>query len=490
MSVSDCACFKSLPIFRRADADEPNRDNRLVDHMTSPPIPLTSPGLIVLTRKRVRTTIPGLSYVFLFGLLCSAAVVWSQDNLSRSTSTTSSPNPATQPNPPAFESRHFKVSLAPAEGVNSPQALEESEGEHEALSSPEEESPAMGPSIQKSEGQVGEKRGEMVIAPIPLSNPAIGSGLILGLGYIFPLDKQDERSPPSMIAGAAMFASSGSWALGAATKLYFKEDRYRLTAVYGRGEIDYSFYGIGDAAGRLGISIPIHQGGRALLIEPLFHLKWNLFLGPRYQWRSLGIQLSGENLPPDFEFTPKELNAKTAALGFHLQQDRRNSQFYPDRGRLVDVIGDVFHEGIGSDLNYQSYNFALNTYSHIEAKQVLAFRAYGCAVTGDVPFYDLCFVGAHNDIRGYQSGRYQDRRLLATQLEYRLELPKRIGLVGFFGVAEVAPTVGKFNAENMLPAGGVGLRYMVARKNHLNLRFDYGIGKDGGGFYMGLGEAF
>jgi hypothetical protein len=428
------------------------------------------------------------SLIVLFGLLFSAHVVWPQSNVARPTSDTSSPNSAGRSK--ASKSRHLKLDLGPAEGVNLPQALEESQVEHEVLYSTVEGKSSAMPRGQKPEDQAGQGRGEMVIAPIPLSNPAIGSGLILGLGYIFPLNKEDERSPPSIIGGAGMYASSGSWALGAVAKLYFKEDRYRLTAVYGRGEIDYSFYGIGDAAGRLGVSVPIHQGGRALLVEPLFHLKWNLFLGPRYQWRSLGVQLSGENLPPDFEFTPKELNAKTAALGFHLQQDRRNSQFYPDRGRLVDVIGDVFHEGIGSDLNYQSYNFGLNTYSHIGAKQVLAYRAYGCAVTGDVPFYDLCFVGAHNDIRGYQSGRYQDRRLLATQLEYRLELPKRVGLVGFFGVAEVAPTIGKFNAENMLPAGGIGLRYMVARKNHLNLRFDYGIGKDGGGFYMGLGEAF
>jgi hypothetical protein len=474
MSVRDCGDFKSLAIFKRIDPNEPK---------------LTSIGLLALMRASAQGTRPALAHVVLFGLLLCAASVWSQDSRNSSVSAISSSNPASQSKPSVSKSHHLKLGLAPAEGTNLPQALEESQGEREALSSSvEETSPAVVSSVQKPTDD--QERGEIVIAPIPLSNPAIGTGFILGLGYIFPLNKKDERSPPSMIGGAGMYASSGSWALGAVTKLYFKEDRYRLTAAYGRGEIDYSFYGIGDAAGRLGVSVPIHQGGRALLIEPLFHLKWNLFLGPRYQWRSLGVQLSGENLPPDFEFTPKELDAKTAALGFHLQQDRRNSQFYPDRGSLIDVVGDFFHQGIGSDLNYQSYNFALNTYSHIGAKQVLAFRGYGCAVTGDVPFYDLCFVGAHNDIRGYQSGRYQDRRLLATQLEYRLELPRRIGLVGFFGVAEVAPTIGQFNAENMLPAGGVGLRFMVARKSHLNLRFDYGVGKDGGGLYMGLGEAF
>src|SRR6478672_6355672 len=39
-----------------------------------------------------------------------------------------------------------------------------------------------------------ERRGEIVIAPIPISSPAIGSGLLLGFGYVFPLNKDDKVS--------------------------------------------------------------------------------------------------------------------------------------------------------------------------------------------------------------------------------------------------------------------------------------------------------
>ncbi len=362
--------------------------------------------------------------VLMVGLLFSAAMVQAQDNSNSNSTSPQSSDPAKQSTDATPKAHHLGLNLAPAEAVNSAQALEESQGDQEVLSSPEEEESIVVSPGQKPTDAVSQKRGEMVIAPIPLSNPAIGTGLILGLGYIFPLNTNDKLSPPSTIGGAGMYASSGSWALGAVAKFYLKEDRYRLTAGYGRGEVNYRLYGIGNAAGGLGIYVPIHQGGRALLIEPLVRLKWRIFAGPRYQWRSLGVRFTGENLPPDFEITPKELNAKTAALGFHVQQDRRNSQFYPDRGTLAEVVGDFFSEGIGSDLNYQSYSFALNKYSPLAAKQTLAFRAYGCVVTGDAPFYDLCFVGAHNDIRGYQSGRYQDRRLLATQLEYRLSYRK------------------------------------------------------------------
>jgi hypothetical protein len=396
---------------------------------------------------------------------------------------------AKQTENPHFKSLHIHFNLSPAESVDVPQALDVSQSEHEASSSPELEK-AEGCSASKPENAAEKRGGEVVIAPIPLSNPAIGSGIILGLGYVFPLSKHDRVSPPSTIGGAGMYASSGSWAVGGLGKLFLREDRYRLTLAYGRGEVNYKLFGVGNIAGAAGISVPIHQGGGALFVEPLVHLKWKLFVGPRYQWRSLGVTLEGENLPPHINITPKEFNSKTAALGFHAQQDRLDSQFYPKHGTLSEVVGDFFHQGLGSDLNYESYWFAFNNFSTLSPKQVIAFRVYGCIVAGDVPFYDLCLMGAHNDLRGYEAGRYRDRLMLSTQVEYRLELPKRFGLAAFFGVGEVAPTIGSFDAANLLPAGGAGLRFLVAKKNHINLRFDYGIGKDGGGFYMGVAEAF
>jgi hypothetical protein len=40
------------------------------------------------------------------------------------------------------------------------------------------------------------RRGSFVVAPLPISSPAIGSGLVPVLGYIFPLSKNDKISPP------------------------------------------------------------------------------------------------------------------------------------------------------------------------------------------------------------------------------------------------------------------------------------------------------
>src|ERR1044072_8397940 len=47
-----------------------------------------------------------------------------------------------------------------------------------------------------------EKRGSLVIAPIPISSPAFGSGLLLITGYVFKVGPNDKESPPSFLGGA------------------------------------------------------------------------------------------------------------------------------------------------------------------------------------------------------------------------------------------------------------------------------------------------
>jgi hypothetical protein len=93
-------------------------------------------------------------------------------------------------------------------------------------------------------------------------------------------------------------------------------------------------------------------------------------------------------------------------------------------------------------------------------------------------------------LRGYTAGRYLDRYMLGTQLEYRLVLPWRLGLVAFGGVGEVAPGVDKFRANDFLPAGGTGIRFLLSKKYHVNLRTDFAWGKDNFTWSMGVGEAF
>ena len=120
----------------------------------------------------------------------------------------------------------------------------------------------------------------------------------------------------------------------------------------------------------------------------------------------------------------------------------------------------------------------------------------GCLATGDhVPIYDLCLFGTSSDLRGYTAGRYQDRRMFATQAEYRLNMPpkkilERVGFVFFGGFGGVGSKFSDIGWSDLLPAAGGGLRFRLTNKDRVNFRVDYGIGKGGHTFSMGIGEAF
>jgi outer membrane protein assembly factor BamA len=123
---------------------------------------------------------------------------------------------------------------------------------------------------------------------------------------------------------------------------------------------------------------------------------------------------------------------------------------------------------------------------------VLAYDLFGCATSGQPPFYGNCVYGTSNELRGYTAGKYFDRYMFTAQVEYRLTLPHGIGLAGFTGVGEVVPGTSQilFRNNHFLPDVGAGPRYELSKKYHVNLRADFARGRDSWTWAMGVGEAF
>jgi hypothetical protein len=96
-------------------------------------------------------------------------------------------------------------------------------------------------------------------------------------------------------------------------------------------------------------------------------------------------------------------------------------------------------------------------------------------------------------MRGFYTGRYRDKNMLAFQTEHRwlpFKFSKRIGGTVFAAAAVVAPQVNEFSWKHIRPSGGVGLRYLLFPKKDIFLRLDVGFTKEGPGFYLFTGEAF
>lgn len=353
------------------------------------------------------------------------------------------------------------------------------------------------------------KRGEWLFAPIPISSPAIGAGLTWAVGYIFPFTKGDKVSPPSMIGIGGLFTNNGSKAIAIGGKLYLKEDKYRLTVGIGHAGINADVFGVGKNAGDSGIFLPLNAKGNGFIVEGLFRLAKGIYLGPRVQYRNLALSLNREEANiPDLDNPPERVEdivaairdslfrQKTVAMGPRFQWDTRDNTLYPTRGVFLDVGADFFGTAIGSKFTYQYYKVAFNKYSTLAERQVLGFRAMGCAAAGSrIPIYDLCLFGTSSDLRGYAAGRYQDRRMFATQAEYRLGLPGqgilgRFGVVGFGGFGGVGRKYSDIGFSDLLPAGGGGIRFRLTKNNPINFRVDYAFGRVGNTLTIGVGEAF
>jgi outer membrane protein assembly factor BamA len=292
---------------------------------------------------------------------------------------------------------------------------------------------------------------------------------------------------------AGIVTNNGSRGFGAYADLYMKEKTYRVTAVYVRGNLNYDLYGVGLAAGNAGQKLPLEQSGQVFRSEVSRRVGWDVFLGLRFWTGSSNIAIRSASSTQSEPQPPPDIGLDTTlrSLGVRLNRETAPNRFYPTSGMLLDFTSDLFSQALGSKYTFQAYRFTFNKYGSLSKNQVLAYNLFVCGTGGQPPFYGNCIYGANNELRGYTAGRYLDRYMFATQLEYRLSLPKRFGIVGFGGVGEVVPGGSQvLRINKFLPAGGGGLRFQLSKAYRVNLRADFARGKDTWTWSMGVGEAF
>ncbi len=334
------------------------------------------------------------------------------------------------------------------------------------------------------------KRGEFVVAPMPMVNPTIENGLALVAGYLYRVDIDDRTTPPSASAVAGFKTSNGSWAAAFVQSLHLGHDRFRLLGVAAYSDINYEYFGIGQSAGSAGLSIELNQAGSVAMVEGLVRVAPNWYAGARYQILDMTVATGSVEIPGGPTLPALDADLRTASLGPRVAYDSRDNQFYPRRGMEVEGIVNLYGKAVGGKRTYQIYQGSVNRYHGLGARNVIAWHVGVCGADGSVPFYDLCLLGKNKDLRGYTIGQYRDRAMVAAQAEWRSEVWWRFGAAAFVGAGEVARDFESMKWKDMLPGSGAGLRFTLAKRNHVNLRVDYAWGKDSRALYIGVAEAF
>lgn len=341
--------------------------------------------------------------------------------------------------------------------------------------------------VEELAGKGKGSRRERVIAPMPSRSPLLGWTLAVPAMLLYKPSFAEEADSTWMTGAMAFYAENESWGVGAFHRMSTGGDKWRLLGAAFKADLNYDFFGIG---GDPDTSIPLDQALSAFMFEALVRTYPNLYVGLRgsYSRSDIGLRIPPDLLPPGV--TPPDISAEfdLTTLAPRATYDTRDNEFFPSAGLLVDATIQVGREFLGSDFDYESHKLHVNSYRSLGESTVVATRVSVQYVAGDAPFFVYPAFGSGADLRGYDTGTYRDRFLVAGQVELRYRVKPRIGLAAFAGIGTVAPKFGQWGKS--LPSVGGGIRWVIAPKNNMSLRFDIARGKDDTEFYVGLGEAF
>lgn len=345
-------------------------------------------------------------------------------------------------------------------------------------------------SLAQTNGDTSDhKRIKLLALPVIYYQPETR----FGAGAAGLLRFKQKSEPDSMRHSNIMFVFSGTQLgqilCGVPFQMWFNKEKYNIYGEAAFQSINYLFFGVGN-------HIPSYFRERYYANNPRFRINAlrrvypHLYVGFKYMFDYTNItQLSDTGMLIKGTVTGSKGGA-VSGVGGTIKYDNRDNQFYATKGYYVELFALTNGKIIGSDYGFDKYSLDVSTYLALPRKQVIAFNGYGVISSGTVPFYQMAVLGGESKMRGLYQGRFRDKDCWVLQAEYRAHLFWRVGVVAFAGIGDVASKLNQFNYKYTHLAVGGGVRALVDKKQHLNLRFDAGYSNNRMNYYLTLGEAF
>jgi hypothetical protein len=297
------------------------------------------------------------------------------------------------------------------------------------------------------------KRGFLPV-PIIITEPTIGYGGGAALLWFHRSKRDKERAeaapdeplglPPSISFAFGFGTENETWGAGGGHFGTWFDDRVRYLGAAAYTSANLDFY----IAGR---SLDYNLEGVYVFQQLQFRLgKSDFFLGPRYQFSKFDSTF-------EFDIGPGGLEAgftqENSALGVIARYDSRDNILAPSRGQDFKIIGDFFSESLGGSTEHQKLQTELISYHPLPGKLNLGVRVAG-------------------------------------EFELRWNVYERWSLVGFFGVGWTAGPRSDRNDPGAIPAGGGGIRYLIARLIGFQVGVDVAASAADTTFYIQAGNSW
>ena len=279
-------------------------------------------------------------------------------------------------------------------------------------------------------------------------------------------------------------------------QLFYDRNRYFFTGEAGYYRYSYYFFGVGQRQvprELYGVDYPrIRLNAFRRIADPG---RGKLYAGLRYQFEDYRVTTTETGGLLTTGAVPGGRGNRLSGGGLGLFYDSRDQVFFPTRGVVADLTFLLRNRATALDpadasTTFDRYVADVSSYHALGVHTVLAVNYFASFTAGVAPFNAMSLLGGTKRMRGYYEGRYRDKNAALVQAELRLDVYKRLGAVMFGAVGLLGDDAQLLRPNDPKGACGAGLRCTVNRRDHLNIRVDYGVGNQSSGLYITIGEAF
>jgi len=317
---------------------------------------------------------------------------------------------------------------------------------------------------------------------IPTAYYTPEKGLGIGALYVGLYNLSDSKlSQPSSVSLNSYYSENNSYGVSLKNKNFFELDKNRLFIHANIANDASYFYGL---SGESEDVTSYNSEEFSADVIWLRKVASDIYLG-------IGVKGAYIN-PSDIDVNPTsdtELLVKDSSMGGSIKIDYDSRDNVDNAFKGIN-LGFQFNQMYSNSQSetYEQYQVYYSQYHQFQnLTGTLAWQVKAEFNSDDTPFVQLANLGGDEKLRGYIEGRYVDNNMVFSQVEYRLPVYWRVGMVFWTGAGSVANDISGLFADTLI-SYGTGFRFNI--KDRVNLRADIGFGDDGAEFYLNINEVF
>lgn len=321
-----------------------------------------------------------------------------------------------------------------------------------------------------------------------IGGPHYASDTKLGLGLVaaglYRTNRFDTITPRSNVSLFGDISTSGFYMIGIRGNHFFPMDRYRLDySVYFYSFPSY-FWGIGYQNQHIDSNKSKYKRLQAKAeVNFLARIAENLYAGPGIEY----CFIQSKNPDNPALWLGQQLKTTSLGYGLTLSYDSRDLTTNASRGIYLAAQQRFYPGATFNDYAFSSTEITASAYRKVWSGGIFATRIHGMFTYGNTPWGMMAELG-DDAMRGYYKGRYRDKNDIDFVAELRQHVWRRNGIVVWAGAGTVFPRFEELRWKRILPEAGIGYRWEF--KDRVNVRLDFGIGRNSTGFLFGINEAF